>query len=354
VELLPYLGQDALYQKINKKESWRDPVNLPAASTIVPQFLSPDLPRNEWFVRFPGMNLDLAATSYVGIAGVGLDAAEYKPGDSAATKMGIFGYDRTTPLADIDDPANTILLIQTAPTPRSIWIAGGGSTVRGVPETKSVEPFVTQRGDGKRGAYMIMADGSVRWVTEQISDEVFKQLAQVKGQKTGDLDEVAPRVPKPTNLQELKAVPAVPVAPATPTAPATPAAPVAEAPKPTTPPAPNSPRTAAEQKKASNDLKELVLAYHAFVDANPGKAPGNLDALSKYFTQDGKVLQAMKEGKYVFFYGARIESMTQGTSNTVLAYEKDVPTRGGLVAMADGVVKTMTVQEFQAAPKAAK
>jgi predicted Zn finger-like uncharacterized protein len=352
-ELLPYLGYEDLHKKIRPQESWRDSANLPVASTLIPQFLSPDLPRNYWFVRYPGINLDLAATSYVGIAGVGRDAAEYKPGDAAAAKnMGIFGYNRATPLAEIDDPANTILLIQTPPTPKSPWMAGGGSTVRGVPETKSVEPFLTQRADGKRGAYMVMADGSVRWVTEQISDEVFKQLAVVKGQKSADLDEVAPKVPKPANLPELKTVPTLPAAPPPSTVATPPTAPAKPEVKPPDARAPNSPRTAADKKKAANDLKELALAYLTFLDSNQGKPPANLEELSRFFSKDGKVLQAMKEGKYVFLYGVGLQAMTAGTSNTILAYEKDVPTGGGQVVMADGSVKDMTAQEFQAAPKA--
>jgi hypothetical protein len=41
-----------------------------------------------------------------------------------------------------------------------------------------------------------------------------------------------------------------------------------------------------------------------------------------------------------------------GPSNTVLAYEKDVPARGGLVLMGDASTRRMTAQEFAQAPKA--
>jgi hypothetical protein len=208
---LPYLGQGALHQRINTKESWRDPVNLPAASTLVPQFLSPDLPRNEWFVRFPGLNLDLAATSYVGIAGVGLDAAEYKAGDPAvAKKMGIFGYDRTTPLSEIEDPANTILLIQAPPTPKSVWIAGGGSTVRGVPEKDSIRPFVCTEYQGKRGTYALMANGDVRFVHEDIPDALFQAMVTIAGGEEiakKDLDKYAPIVKGETAPSVVKTAP---------------------------------------------------------------------------------------------------------------------------------------------------
>ena len=45
-------------------------------------------------------------------------------------------------------------------------------------------------------------------------------------------------------------------------------------------------------------------------------------------------------------------ALYEGSSNTVLGYEKDVPEKGGAVAMGDGSVKTMTAEQFKAAPKA--
>jgi hypothetical protein len=42
---------------------------------------------------------------------------------------------------------------------------------------------------------------------------------------------------------------------------------------------------------------------------------------------------------------------TQGTGNTVLAYEANVPTAGGPVVMVDGSSRQMTAAEFAAATK---
>ena len=62
-------------------------------------------------------------------------------------KLGVFGYDRQTSLRDITDGAsNTILMAQVPPTVKRPWMAGGGSTVEGVPETGSVKPFVSRSG----------------------------------------------------------------------------------------------------------------------------------------------------------------------------------------------------------------
>jgi hypothetical protein len=96
-------------------------------------------------------------------------------------------------------------------------MAGGGTTVRAVPESKSIEAFLPPKGKELRGTHIIMADGSVRYITESISDEVLKSLAVIKGKKSDvNIDKIAPGVKPP----ELKASTAAPQAEA-----ATPAAP---------------------------------------------------------------------------------------------------------------------------------
>jgi len=201
-ELLPYLGpeQASLHRGIDRTKSWNDPENQGAATTLVPQFLSPNYPQDTWWVRYPGMREPVAATHYVGIAGIGPDAAEYSPEDPAtAKKLGVFGYDRITRLQDITDGvAHTIMMAQVPPTHKRPWLAGGGSTVQGVLDKDSVRPFVSPQPDGKRGTLVIMADGSVRFVSESIKDDVFKALCTIKGGEPGlIIDRDAPPVPRP-------------------------------------------------------------------------------------------------------------------------------------------------------------
>jgi hypothetical protein len=200
-ELLPFLGPEpaAIQKQINSAKSWRDPDNLNAASSLIPQLLDPSTPANTWWVRLPKLGRDVATTQYVGIAGIGLDAAEYKADDPAVVaKRGIFGYDRTTRLEDIKDgAANTIMLAQVPPTFKRPWLAGGGSTVMGVPEKGSVKPFVSGRYQGKAGTHVIMADGSVRFISENVSDEVFQALCTINGGERVILQRDAPAIPEP-------------------------------------------------------------------------------------------------------------------------------------------------------------
>jgi hypothetical protein len=201
-DLLPHLGYQDVHRSINFQQSWTDKENVGAALTLIPYFINPSYNPATRYIN------SAAATHYVGLSGIGHDAATYSASDPAAAgKLGIFGYDRATPLSDID--GNTIVIIQVPPPPFGNigpWMAGGGATVRGVPEKDSVKPFVTPQVNGKPGAYAMMADGSVRFIPENISDEVFKALAVIgKDKKIPDLDTIAPKLPAPKKTSELKA-----------------------------------------------------------------------------------------------------------------------------------------------------
>jgi hypothetical protein len=228
-ELLPFLGQgeyQGLYRQINAKtKSWQEDENLPIAQTLVPLFLAGDYPETTWWGLFPGINAPVANTHFVGIAGVGMDAAEYQANDpSAAKKLGVFGYDRITKVDDVKDGlANTIVIIQVPPTFKTPWLAGGGSTVRGVPEKDSIKPFVCVTYNGKRGTFAIMGDGKVRFLPETTSDADFQALCTINGGEEVDVRKVAPEVTGDAVASLAAPVPSSPPASALETKPAAPA-----------------------------------------------------------------------------------------------------------------------------------
>ena len=85
-------------------------------------------------------------------------------------------------MSDIKDgAANTILMAEVPPVFKRPWLAGGGATVVGVPEKNSFKPFVAAEKDGKRGSYVIMADGSVRFVANSIAFPVWQALGTRAG-----------------------------------------------------------------------------------------------------------------------------------------------------------------------------
>lgn len=363
--LLPYLGQEQLYNRINFEMSWRDPANWLAAGTIVPEFIDPMFPSSSFRVRQAGLPIDAAATHFVGIAGIGLDAASYSPSDpSYDGKRGVFGYEGSRALREVKDNrglANTILLIQ-APHDSSIgvtpWIAGGGSTLRGVPETNSIAPFVLGKDrdgndithKGKRGTYAVMSDASVRFIDAKISDNVFKALCTVKGPAPAGIDDWAPLVPpakaaekdpkestRDPASQEQK--PEIPIKKESP---------------PVTKEEPKVPVQNAVQKQLLiNRLKQIGLAYHSCYDANK-KPPSKVEELEPFYEKDAKITDAIRKGEIKIYWNVFFLKLPQGTSNTVLGHEKEVATRGGMVLMADGSVRSMTAAEFKKAPKPGK
>jgi hypothetical protein len=207
VSLLPHMGHEDLFNRIDKKKSWRDEENLKHGAILVPEFLNPSFERRTWRASVPSLGLrDQGATHIVGVAGVGPDAGDYSLNDtSVAKKIGMVGYDRRANMKDVTDGAsNTMYMIQVPPTQPRPWIAGGGASVVGIPERDSVRPFAVTGPNGKRGATIIMADGSVRFVADTISDDVFKALATIRGgEDIPDLDKQAPKV-DPKKGAELK------------------------------------------------------------------------------------------------------------------------------------------------------
>jgi len=205
-ELLPYIDKSFEDLKVDKNKSWKEGDNVHAASLAIPYYLAPDepkgsYPQGSWRQVVPGLLSPVAAIHFVGIAGVGLDAAEYRIGDqSTAKKRGIFHYEHATKREEITDGLDqTIALIQVPPSFRTCWLAGGGSTVRGVPEKDSVAPFVCTEYKGKKGTFAIMADGKVRFIAADMNPETFKALCTIAGgEKIEDLDEIAPVVPDNT------------------------------------------------------------------------------------------------------------------------------------------------------------
>jgi len=88
------------------------------------------------------------------------------------------------------------------PTYKTCWLAGGGSTIRGVPETDSVEPFVCTTWKGRRGTFAIMADGKVRFIPADMRPETFQALCTIAGgEKIDNLDTIAPVADEGTVLK---------------------------------------------------------------------------------------------------------------------------------------------------------
>lgn len=123
-------------------------------------------------------------TQFVGLAGVGADAAALPPDSPHA---GCFRYDAPTPLKrvrDGDGLSNTLLFAETA-AELGPWIRGGFATVRGLDVAAGAKPFLG-RGGQFGGNYPGVvgfgrADGSAFFATDRMSLAVLRAHLTIAG-----------------------------------------------------------------------------------------------------------------------------------------------------------------------------
>lgn len=197
VQVLPHIEANNLFNNLKLNEPWNSATNAKAAPSgggcsgfySCPDWRGErgqgaDMHRRYWVGGVPG-------TNYVGVAGVGADAAS-RPVDAAG--VGIFGYDRTLTLKDVKDgTANTIMLIETGHEVGP-WLRGGPTTVRAIdPDAGQVTgegmPFGgthfrqtwVYRPPHAVAFQIALVDTSVREVKDTIDPAVLAALATIAG-----------------------------------------------------------------------------------------------------------------------------------------------------------------------------
>jgi prepilin-type processing-associated H-X9-DG protein len=168
--ILPFLEEGATYNTLDLKKPWDDPANKGRATSI-PTYLNPQLTD----VTDANGN---AMTHYAGMAGLGADAPELAKGDKRA---GIFGYNRKVGIRDITDgTANTIMAMDVVGK-LGPWARGGSATIRSL----TAEPYLNGPdgigGNFAGGANFVFADGSVRFISQNIDPKVMRALATMAG-----------------------------------------------------------------------------------------------------------------------------------------------------------------------------
>ncbi len=119
-------------------------------------------------------------THYAGISGLGADSARLPSGHPRA---GVFGYNRLVRLRDIKDGASQTMMLAEVSTGLGAWALAGPHLIRAVdPSTK---PYIGRNrpfgGNHRRGAWVALADGSVRYITESANPRVLEALSTIAG-----------------------------------------------------------------------------------------------------------------------------------------------------------------------------
>ncbi|HEV3023953.1 MAG TPA: DUF1559 domain-containing protein [Pirellulales bacterium] len=173
--LLPYYGHLDWHGELSFGRPWNEALNARVTRRPLDLVVNPALGPGQTKAGFP-------VTHYVGLAGLGADAGKLEAGDRRA---GLFGYNRRTSREQIGDGASHTIAIMGVSGKLGAWAAGGEATVRPL----TTQPYVNGPdgfGSGQPNGMLVgMADGSVRFISNQIDPGVLERMATVNGGESG-------------------------------------------------------------------------------------------------------------------------------------------------------------------------
>jgi len=116
-----------------------------------------------------------------------------------------------------------------------------------------------------------------------------------------------------------------------------------------------STRPVTKEDMLTTSLNDVGDIYRAYVLKNK-KPPDTLKDLATMERMSPAGVVAVRSGEVIVRFGANLPDTDiepgKSTSEKILAYEKEVPEKGGKVLMLDRTIRTMTADEFKAAPQA--
>lgn len=186
VTILPGLDQKRqavgpLLAGIDEKQPWSADPNQAAARTRLLVAICPGNPA----AVIPDQP---APAQYVGIAGLGADAATLAlppPPAKAPPRAGCFRYDAPTPFEAITDGLSQTLLLGERSGDVGPWLRGGPGTVRGLDDSPGAKPLLGTGGqfggNHPDGSNWLLADGSVRVFTDRTDPKLLYSFATIAG-----------------------------------------------------------------------------------------------------------------------------------------------------------------------------
>ncbi len=206
--ILPQIEQAALYNKFNLNRRIADPVNAPLIVTPISAFLCPSdaAPASKWTLKADGnpsqVLAELATANYVAAFGtVSLDDCENPAGTAPVTSAGqcvgngpVYHNSRLSLRDFLDGTSNTVFIGERKTNANLDWwstwagmVAGGeetGQRVLGCLDHRPNHPAAHFDDFGSShtgGAHFLLADGSVRFVSENIDTALYQALGTIRG-----------------------------------------------------------------------------------------------------------------------------------------------------------------------------
>jgi prepilin-type N-terminal cleavage/methylation domain-containing protein len=203
--LLPFLDQQALFMRLNLEQPMDSPDNSRWLSTIVPTFLCPTQ-NFTGAISIPGRSgkpLELAPSSYVGSFGNGdIQQCDSPPGTPPVTLKGqclgdgaFFHNSNICADAIRDGATYTILIAERSRTSRSketsllsTWTGAAPGLPEGALHVVGTSSAPPNKSGGQNfssshtgGCQIALADGSIRFISENISKSAMNALGTVAG-----------------------------------------------------------------------------------------------------------------------------------------------------------------------------
>ncbi len=157
VLILPYLGEDELYNQLNLKAAWDDPQNMAAANDIPAVFRHPNASKNGMY----------AESGYYLVVGKG----------TLFPSSGALGPDQI-----VDDPAQTILLVEGVPiVPSGVWTEPIDLDYSRMSGRIGGNPGFDPGGLLEGGSAVATTDGRGHFLSDTIDPMVFRSLVTPRG-----------------------------------------------------------------------------------------------------------------------------------------------------------------------------
>jgi prepilin-type processing-associated H-X9-DG protein len=167
--LLPFLEEATVYSTLDTKQPWNSQANSAALQATLSVFQNPSQ---------RGVRQNPSSGDYIGVAGIGPDAAELPKTDPRA---GVFGYDRKVGFRDITDGSSNTIMFGDASAPNVSMFAGGRDTVRGFSQSPYINGPDGFGSPHPGGMHFAFVDGSVRFFSANVDEKVLEGLATIAG-----------------------------------------------------------------------------------------------------------------------------------------------------------------------------
>ncbi len=183
----------------HREAGWDAPVNDEFVRRTFPQFLNPAVPQKAGEDHYP-------TTHYIGVTGVSVDAAK-KEGLNPSGYFG-GGLSKRT---EVPDGLSNMMMVAGVSNQLGSWARPGTATERAFsqePYINGPDGFGTGQADGM---YVLMADGSVRFLNQNTDPAVIRQLATIQRDNSQSMTKKADTPPPETAPVTPKSAPENPL-----------------------------------------------------------------------------------------------------------------------------------------------